>query len=120
MRQWLQRSQFGATDAFGDPSCWATDAFGDPSCGATDVFGDPRFWATDTFSDPTITSFSDVFDFLKLYLKIFLLTLGIIAQQGKSFNIWKVFWTWQGPFKLLYTVQLYTQTDGYCSLLPGV
>ena len=58
----------GAVDVFGDPSCGAIDAFGDPSCGATDLFGDPRFGATDTFSDPTITSFLDVFAFLKLYL----------------------------------------------------
>ena len=63
----------GATDAFGDPSCGATDAFGNPSSGATDAFGDPRFGATDAFSDPTITSFSEVLAFLKLYLTWILL-----------------------------------------------
>ena len=59
----------GATDSFGDPSCGATVAFGNPSSGATDAFGDPRFGATDAFSDPTITSFSELLAFWKLYMK---------------------------------------------------
>ena len=56
---------------FGDPSCGATDSFGDPSCVATDAFGDPRFGATDAFSDPTITSFSELLAFWKLYMNNF-------------------------------------------------
>ena len=54
-----------------DPSYGATDAFGDPRFGATDAFGDPRFGATDAFSDPTITSFSELLAFWKLYMKNF-------------------------------------------------